>query len=242
VHASARLLTLNDACAAGAEFADRRGITRPRDDAADLKIQHEVKVMDATSPEKGRPHPAALWTPKTEELLRDWRNRAYAAQSAYYVVAGRYRRANYALGIPVVILSGLVGTAVFAKLQTSMPNGHWLIGSVSILAAVLSSLQTFLRLADNAAEHGAAAAWYSAIRRDTEQVLALPCESRGGPKACLDTIRKDMNKAGQKAPPLNERLWSKYAQRFKVNEPPWRRGAAAVANAAAGVEAVAAKS
>jgi hypothetical protein len=174
-------------------------------------------------PAKVRPQPAALWTPKAEKLLDDWRNRAYAAQSAYYAVATRYRRLNYVLGIPVVMLSGLVGTAIFANLQDRTPNAHWLIGSVSILAAVLSSLQTFLRLADNAAEHGAAAAWYSAIRRDTEQVLALPCESRGGPKGCLDTIRKEMNKAGQKAPPLSERLWSKYAQRFNVNEPPWRR-------------------
>jgi hypothetical protein len=177
-----------------------------------------------TTPSKARGQSPVFWAEDTEQLLHDWRNRAYAAQSAYYVMAGRYRRWNYQLGIPVVILSGLVGTAIFADWQTSMAYGQWLIGSVSILAAVLSSLQTFLRLADSAADHGAAAAWYSAIRRDTEQLLALPREYRGNPKSALDGIRQEMNKVGQKAPPLSEKLWADFAQRFGVKEPPLSEG------------------
>lgn len=181
-------------------------------------------MMDVSALRKGRGQSASVWAADAEQLLQDWRNRAYAAQSAYYVMAERYRRWNYQLGTPVVILSGLVGTAIFADLQDTISFGRWLIGSVSILAAVLSSLQTFLRLADSAAEQGAAAAWYSAIRRDSEQVLALPRESRGDPKSCLDAIRQEMNKAGQKAPPLSERLWAGFAQRFGVKEPPMPDG------------------
>ena len=169
-----------------------------------------------------RNSPTSLWADDAEQLLQDWRNRAYAAQSAYYIVAERYRRTNYLLGIPVVILSGLVGTAIFADLENGLGGyGQWVFGSVSIMAAVLSSLQTFLRLADSAGEHGAAAAWYSAIRRDAEQILALPREARGSPKSCLDAIRQEMNKAGQKAPPLSEKLWAQFAQRFGVKEPPF---------------------
>ena len=39
------------------------------------------------------------------------------------------------------------------------------------------------------------------------------------PKSSLDTIRQEMNKAGQKAPPLSEKLWAEFAQRFGVREP-----------------------
>ena len=180
--------------------------------------------MDVSAPRRGRGQTASAWAADAEQLLQDWRNRAYAAQSAYYVMAERYRRWNYLLGIPVVILSGLVGTAIFADLQHSLSYGQWLMGSVSILAALLSSLQTFLRLSDSAAQHGAAAAWYSAIRRDTEELLALPRESRDDPKSCLDSIRHEMNKAGQKAPPLSEKLWAQFAQRFGVKEPPLSDG------------------
>jgi hypothetical protein len=134
-------------------------------------------------------------------------------------MAERYRRRSAQLGIPVVILSGLVGTAIFADLQHTVKHGSWVIGTVSLLAGVLSGLQTYLRLSDNAVFHGTAAAWYSAIRRDIEQFLALPVESRGNPKLALDTIRQEMNKVGQKAPPLGEKLWMQFARRFGVKEP-----------------------
>ena len=59
------------------------------------------------------PDPTA-WTPAIEELLKQWHARVYAAQTAYYEVAERFRRRNYQMGIPVVIVSSLVGTAVFS--------------------------------------------------------------------------------------------------------------------------------
>jgi hypothetical protein len=164
------------------------------------------------------PEPTA-WTPTIEELLQDWRKRAYAAQASYYEVAERHRRRNYQLGVPVVIVSSLVGTAIFADWGTE-PGYKWWVGSVSILAAVLASLQTFLKFGENATLHGAAADWFAAIRRDIEELLALPPHLRGHPKQCLDSIRQEMNKAGQKSPELSERLWKKVARRFGVEEPP----------------------
>ncbi len=159
------------------------------------------------------------WTPSVEELLKNWHSRAYAAQSAYYDMAERLRRLNYLLGIPVVIVSSLVGTAVFADWSQN-GNYKWWVGSVSILAAVLASLQTFLKFGENATLHGTAADWFAAIRREIEEVLALPPALRGHPKQCLDSIRQEMNKAGQKSPELGERLWKKVARRFGVEEPP----------------------
>src|SRR6266542_2432449 len=167
------------------------------------------------SEESGNGADPAAWTPAIEELLRNWHGRVYAAQTAYYEVAERFRRRNYQMGIPVVIVSSLVGTAVFSDV-----GNKWLVGSVSILAAILASLQTFLKFGENATLHGAAGDWFAAIRRDIEEVLALPPESRGKPKSCLDSIRKEMNKAGQKSPELGERLWKKVARRFGVEEPP----------------------
>lgn len=159
------------------------------------------------------------WTPKVEALLCEWRRRVYAAQAAYYSEAERLRRRNYQLGIPVVIVSSLVGTAVFSNVADDPRYRLW-VGSVSILAAILASLQTFLKFGESATLHGAAADWFAAIRRDIEEVLALPLEMRGSPKQCLDSIRQEMNKAGQKSPELSEKLWRTVARRFAVEEPP----------------------
>jgi hypothetical protein len=157
----------------------------------------------------------SAWTPRVEQLLQSWHKRVYAAQTAYYDEAERFRRRNYQLGIPVVIVSSLVGTAVFSDV-----GSKWLVGSVSILAAVMASLQTFLKFGENATLHGSAADWFAAIRRDIEEVLALPPHLRGKPKTCLDSIRQEMNRAGQKSPELGEHLWRKMAKKFGVEEPP----------------------
>jgi hypothetical protein len=156
------------------------------------------------------------WTPKVEKLLQEWHKRVYAAQTAYYEEAERFKRWNYRLGIPVVIVSSLVGTAVFADV-----GSRWLVGSVSLMAAVMASLQTFLKFGENATLHGSAADWFSAIRRDIEQLLALPPNLRGKPKSALDGIRQEMNRAGQKSPELSEHLWRRVSRHFGVEEPPY---------------------
>ena len=94
-----------------------------------------------------------------------------------------------------------------------------MVAFASILAAVLAGLQTFLRLPERATQHATAADWYSAIRRDLEQVQHLPVEARGKVKEYLDRVRKETNRVAQDAPELNVRLWKREAKRFGVKEP-----------------------
>jgi urease accessory protein UreF len=91
---------------------------------------------------------------------------------------------------------------------------------VSIAAAVLAGLQTFLRLAETASTHGAAADWYAAIKRDIEQLLAMRAEERGHAKTCADALRKEINKVGQKSPELRETLWTTVAERYGIDDIP----------------------
>jgi len=158
------------------------------------------------------------WTEQVDALLEDWHHRVYAAQSAHYASADRFRMLNYVVGVPAVIFSSVVGTALFAGLEKDSPR-TWLVASTSIFAAVLAALQTFLRFAERATLHATAADWYSAIRRDIEQILHLPVEDRGTPKEVLDEIRQEMNRAAQDSPELSGRMWMREAKRFRVNEP-----------------------
>ena len=159
-----------------------------------------------------------VWTQQVEALLEDWRRRVYAAQSAHYASADRFRMLNYIVGVPAVIFSSVVGTALFAGLEKDSPR-TWVIASTSILAAILGALQTFLRFAERATLHATAADWYSAIRRDIEEILHLPVEDRGTPKECLDEVRQEMNRAAQDSPELSARQWRREAKRFGVLEP-----------------------
>ena len=80
--------------------------------------------------------------------LPDWYERVVATQKGHYYAADHYGRLNYWLGIPVMVLTTIVGTSVFASLQEKPePWLLILIGFASVLAAVLASLQTFLGFA-----------------------------------------------------------------------------------------------
>lgn len=165
------------------------------------------------SPSDGRD-----WSVEVEQLLENWHKRVYAAQAAHYASADVFKLLNYVVGIPAIVFSSIVGTAIFAGLEHDSPR-TLMVAFASILAAVLAGLQTFLRFPERAARHATAADWYSAIRRDIEQSLHLPVESRGKAKDCLDRVRKEINRAGQDAPELNVRLWKREAKRFGVKEP-----------------------
>jgi hypothetical protein len=160
----------------------------------------------------------ATWTSEEERLLEDWRNRVYAAQAAHYASADRFRLLNYLVGVPATIFSSIVGTALFTGLEKGSPQ-TFVVGSVSIAAAVLAALQTFLRFAERASQHATAGDWYSAIRRDIEQLLHLRATDRGVPKECLDEVRKEMNRVGQNSPELSGSEWTRQAKRFRVKEP-----------------------
>src|SRR5712664_804711 len=60
------------------------------------------------------------WTPELERLLSTWHRRMDACQHAYYLEAERYKRWHLWLGVPAVIFSTVVGTAVFATLESSV--------------------------------------------------------------------------------------------------------------------------
>ena len=159
---------------------------------------------------KGRA--ASKWDEHAEALLKDWRQRLAAACDAHYKIASGLRRKNLWLGVPVVILSSVAGTSLFATLadpEARLPAAFKIvIGLISLGAATLSALQTFLRFGERAEKHVVAGDWYAALRRDVDEMFALTPEERGKPKECFDRIRKEMAKVGQQSPEIGDRLWA----------------------------------
>ena len=109
------------------------------------------------------------WDKSAEALLKDWRQRSAAASEAHYKLASGLRKKNLWLGVPVVIFSSIVGTSLFATLANPNavipPAFKIAIGLISLAAAILAALQTFLRFGERAEKHVVAADWYAAVRR-----------------------------------------------------------------------------
>ena len=85
---------------------------------------------------------------------------------AHYMAWEHFSRLNKWFGIPVVVTSTVVGTAIFGTIQQD-PDIRWKLaaGLLSLTAAVLSALQTTLKYAELAEKHKVAGARYAALRR-----------------------------------------------------------------------------
>jgi hypothetical protein len=122
----------------------------------------EVRTAAARPPRA--PARKIEWDDSIEDLYDSWYRRVAAAEHGHRVMADRMRRRHLLVGIPVVILTTLVGTSAFASISKADGDSITflgvdpdavliVVGTISVLAAVLSSLQTFLRYATRAEGH-----------------------------------------------------------------------------------------
>jgi hypothetical protein len=141
-------------------------------------------------------------------LLSKWHKRARINQLQHYEAADYYSKAHNAIGIPVVILSSIVGTTVFATLQKQVDVRIQIaVGALSVIAAVLTALQTFLRYSERAEKHRSTAAAYAVVRHRLERVTNTPVTIRPPLKELIDAISGQVDSLSQSAPNVPERVW-----------------------------------
>jgi hypothetical protein len=151
------------------------------------------------------------WSKAVMQRLFDWECRCAAAEEVHFDVAEELSRRNLFLGIPVVVLSAIVGTSLFASVSGDGVD-VWIriaAGTVSLIAGVLASIQTFLRFGARAEQHRVAAERWAAVKREIEKVRALPAEQVGDANELLDDIKTRMDQAADKAPAMPKRRWDR---------------------------------
>jgi len=142
--------------------------------------------------------------------LDDWRRTAEDLARAHEHAAVRLTRRGYQLGIPAVSLSAVVGTTVFATLETNA--AFWIklfVALMSISVAILTSLQAFLRYGERAEKHRTTGAEYKSIVREVRTLLD---EYNASDKTMTDDqarssialVRKRFDELDIRAPELSE--------------------------------------
>lgn len=160
------------------------------------------------------------WSESVLALLREWQLRAAVGQEAHYARATRLADFNIWFGVPVVALSTLVATSVFATLQKDVGIGlRVVVGVISALAAVLASLQTFLRFQERAEKHRVSAELWAAVRREIDEMLALHPDylaERSDPKKYLDDLRRRMDEVSSQSLEIGERYMAEAMRKLSA--------------------------
>jgi hypothetical protein len=152
-----------------------------------------------------------VFAPGTDHLsalLFQWRRNCLRSQLANYDAANWFGRLHQILGIPAAIIAAIVGAGAFATLNSSpSPTIGITLGLLSLSAAILVSLQTFLRLDERSSRHRATAAAYGALKREIDLLLAQEREDHEALQARSDVIRQRMDVIARDAPEMPDRIW-----------------------------------
>ncbi len=153
----------------------------------------------------------ALYQPPQNErdLVLAWLRRARESQMAHYEMANILAARESWLGVPVILITTIIGTSVFASLTatTIAPEAKIIVGLLSVLAAVMSSLQTFFKFSERAEKHRATAARFGTIRRKLEVVYAenVGIEERH----YVTAMREELDRLGEEAPHIPVAVFEK---------------------------------
>lgn len=140
---------------------------------------------------------AAALMDNERAVATKWYERTSVVAVGHYRAASRYTKLHYFLAVPAIVLSAIVGTAVFASLQ-QMPSLAWqvTVGLMSMAAAVFSLLQPTLGYLEKAEKHRVAGSKYNSVGRELELLLA---QQSIDPKA-LDSVRIRVDSLAQESP------------------------------------------
>jgi hypothetical protein len=145
-----------------------------------------------------------------DALLETWYTRVRRAQVGHFQSAVRCERQHLWIGLPAVILSTVVGSSVFASLQkgASVEMG-FLVAFLSILAAILASVQTFLRHTERAERHRLAGTAFGALKKELELKRVIPPKTPEDQEKYMTDFLERWNRLVENSPTTDETIFQK---------------------------------
>jgi len=166
------------------------------------------------------------------KLLKKWRAEAHKADVEHAAASLQLGTLNLLLGVPAVIFSAVVGSTVFATLTSDIGavSTKWRVAlsMISFAAAILTSLQTFLRFSETKSQHQNSWAEYHTLTRRIDDLMADITESRDGNhldeadsltpqlhKRIRD-VEKALDRMDRAAPPLSASLLAGLSKQLRA--------------------------
>jgi hypothetical protein len=145
------------------------------------------------------------------EKAEQFQNFSIKKCNAHYLAAEVNGRKNLRLGIPVTVLTAAVATSIFGTLAQEQRT-VWvaiLTGALSVLATILSALQTFLRYSELSQTHRIAAVAYEGVRRKLD-LFILKYKALDDRQAALEELSQisaELDGVADKAPTLPDAIY-----------------------------------
>jgi len=148
------------------------------------------------------------------ELLNGWLIHSHKSRDRHDMASRAYAGGQYALGIPTLIVSTVVGTSVFSALSSEQVPALW-VGLLSIAGAVLAALQTFLDFGGRSDKHRTAGVKYKAAIRLFELTKVRLAEGEVITTDEIDSFREMLDSLEESAPVIMSRIYDRVEKKYK---------------------------
>ena len=146
-------------------------------------------------------------------LLSRWHLKCRRNRHANYFAANHFSKKHYQLGVFSVSISAIVGSSVFASLGKIVePSAQIIVGAFSILAAIMTALQTLLKYGERSAKHRDTGYRYGALVRQIEILFSKNEEDPDDRE--LEKLNDIIDEVAESAPELPEKIWRRSLKRI----------------------------
>jgi hypothetical protein len=152
------------------------------------------------------------------------------SMKGHHCAAARWKKGNLWLGLPSVVISGLVGATAFTKAAQQEPWMGVTAGALAIFVAILSGITTFLNPNDKEAVHLSAGNAYDKLNNDARFFHSIVCwqgEAEEVLTAKLRTLIDEKDKLNASSPQIPDWAYAKAKKgieageaKFIVDQPP----------------------
>ncbi|AFU98367.1 SLATT domain-containing protein [Simiduia agarivorans] len=148
-------------------------------------------------------------------ILLKMHREATTRSVAHHYVAASLAKKHLFLGIPLVVITAIVGADVYPNDGGKIFPSH-VISWIAISAVVLSSLQTFMKFQEDAEKHRGVGAQWESLRRDLERDIELETQENYE----ILSIKSEILRSA--SPIIPARMWSQAVSRYdEIRKEQW---------------------
>tara|TARA_A100001015_G_C14923636_1_gene685340 strand:+ start:99 stop:1022 length:924 start_codon:yes stop_codon:yes gene_type:complete len=160
------------------------------------------------------------WKKEDENLLKQWADKAQCYQWLHNKSRAVYQRKNAWYTIPVIIISTITGTANFAQERFSdeiKPYVVISIGTLSIIAGIITTIYQFLKISEINEGHRIATLSWGKFHRNLEAELTRHPLDRMKPIELMNISKEEYNRLIEISPQLDNKILKLFSSKFKKN-------------------------
>ena len=165
------------------------------------------------------------WTPEHENILVEWADQAMCYKWMHSKARIKYNTINTWFTIPVIIMSTLTGTANFAAEKVPTQYREYFsigVGSVNILAGILTTIQQFLKITELNEAHRSCTISWDKFYRNIKVELSKNTNERINPFQMIKISKEEFDRLIETSPTIPKKIIEDFKNTFsggKVKNP-----------------------